>query len=86
MIEKILVGLAVGILQYLAARRDQRNAAQAEVYREAWNLAKKAYEWEVGAAVQPGGGTELRVREGAGTIELQSDRPDPQRPSAPPSV
>jgi len=86
MIEKILIGLVVGLLQYLAARRDQRNAAQAEVYRDAWKLAQKAYNWEVGAVQQPDGGTALRVREGAGTIELQGDRPDTERPGTPPSV
>ena len=86
MIEKLLVGLALGILQFLAQRRDQRNAAQAEVYREAWTLAKKAYEWETTAVRTPDGGATLRVRDGAGPIQLHREGPSPNGSTPPSSV
>lgn len=76
MIEKILVGVVVGILKYLDTRRDQTRAAHNEVYREIWDLAKRAYEWEVAAAESPDGGSHLRVRDGASPIRLSRDHPD----------
>jgi len=85
-IEKLLIGLALGVLQFLAQRRDQRNAAQAEVYREAWALAKKAYEWETDAIRTPDGGATLRVRDGAGPIQLHREGPGTHSPTPPPSV
>lgn len=70
MIEKLLVGLVLGILQFLMTRRDQTTAAKSEVYREAWALAKKAYNWEVDAMHRTDGGGDLRVQDGAGPIKL----------------
>ncbi len=81
MIEKILVGLVVGILQYLMARKDLRDAAKAEVYRELYERAQKAYDWEVGAANRPDGGGDLRVQDGASSIRLSSRGSDTDRSS-----
>ncbi len=77
MIEKILVGLVVGILQYLMARKDLRDSAKAEVYREMYERAQKAYDWEI--AVGPDGGGDLRVRDGASPIELSGGRTNTDR-------
>lgn len=70
MLEKIILSLVVGVLKYFMDRHTQNQSAKAEVYRELWANAKKAYEWETGAAASPDGGADLRVKDGAGTIKL----------------
>lgn len=84
MIEKILLGVIVGVLKAFMDRHAQTNAAKAEVYRELWANAKRAYEWESAAATQSDAGATLRVREQGGRVKLQSDDADPSGGTTPP--
>lgn len=84
MIEKIILGVVVGVLKYFADRHAQTNAAKAEVYRELWANAKAAYEWEATAAAQPDGGAHLRVRQPGARIKLSGGAADSDGPTTPP--
>lgn len=86
MIEKVILAIITSVLQFMMSRYDQRNAAKAEVYRDLWERARKAYEWERGAVGADDGGATLRVRDGASTIKLQGDNSATDRSATPPSV
>ncbi len=83
MLEKVILGVVVGVLRYFMDRHAHTNAAKAEVYRELWTNAKKAYEWEAQAATAPDGGAALRVQPGSSGIVLQDHGPNTERPAPP---
>jgi TRAP-type mannitol/chloroaromatic compound transport system substrate-binding protein len=80
-IEKAIMAVVLAVIQFLASRHDQKNAAKAEVYRDLWAHAKRAYEWERDAH-DTDTGADLRVRPSAGRIELQNDDPNAGGPPA----
>lgn len=86
MIEKILMAIVMSVLQFLAQRKDLKDAAKAEVYRELWDRSRKAYEWEQGAVATHDGGATLRVRDGAPPLQLHRDDSGADRSPLPPHV
>lgn len=80
--EKLIVAVILGLMQWVASRKDQTDAAKGKVYRELWQNAKLAYEWEAGAAAQPNGGAGLRVEKPDRRIKLSPPDSNGSGPTA----
>lgn len=86
MLEKVLLGVVLGVLKFFMDRHTQNQSAKAEVYRELWAQAKKAYEWETAATARSDGGAELRVHDPTARIKLSDTTASSGGPTSPPQV
>jgi len=78
---EVLAKLAVTFLREYLARKDLSDKIKLELQHEVDQLAMAALQWKADAAASPGGGAELRVREGGGTIPIPGE--DPRTPRIP---
>lgn len=80
---EVLASIALKFLQAWLQRLDVKNEARLELLlqlEEVGNAAaRRALEWKASAAASPDGGASLRVRPGAGRIELQGKDSSPER-------
>lgn len=76
MIERLIIGVVVGILEVMVKRADAQQSAKAEAYRGALEKAREAREFEQTAQHHPDGRTHLRVRDDAPAITIRGDDAD----------
>jgi hypothetical protein len=73
--QRFLIGLALGLLEFYTKRADLRREVRLELENGMLRIAQRALNWKV-VSLERGTGTELRVRDTAGTLVIRAGDPD----------